>query len=108
MSLRVEIMEIRELIEQIERQAIVSLDREELSKLLAVADTIRADDTGLAGWIRVLLIDGRVAVQEQTTDGEILLRRLVSRDAAEQFVDRRLADYERMWDGCGCRIDYRL
>jgi hypothetical protein len=108
LSLRVEIMEIRELIEQIERQAIVSLDREELSKLLAVADTIRADDTGLAGWIRVLLIDGRVAVQEQTTDGEILLRRLVSRDAAEQFVDRRLADYERMWDGCGRRIDYRL
>ena len=101
-------MEIRELIEQIERQAVVSLDREDLPKLLEVADTIRADDTGLAGWIRVLFIDGRVAVQEQTTDGEILLRRLVSRDAAEQFVDRRLTDYELMWDGCGCRIDYRL
>ncbi len=101
-------MEIRELIEQIERQAVLSLDREDLPKLLEVADTIRADDTCLAGWIRILSIDGQVAVQEQTPGGEILLRRLASRDAAEQFVDRRLTDYERMWDGCGCKIDYRL
>ena len=101
-------MESRDLIDQTEKRQIVSLDPEDLPKFLAVADTIRADDTGLAGWIRVLFIDGRVAVQEQTTDGEILLRRLASRDAAEQFVDRRLTDYERMWDGCGCRIDYRL
>jgi hypothetical protein len=21
-------------------------------------------------------------------------------------VQRRLEQYERMWDGCGCRIDY--
>jgi hypothetical protein len=101
-------MESRDLIDQMEGQAILALEREQLPRLLEVADTIRADDTGLAGWIRILSIDGQVVVQEQTPGGEILLRRLASRDAAEQFVDRRLADYERMWDGCGCRIDYRL
>ena len=25
---------------------------------------------------------------------------------AVHFVDDRLAAYERMWDGCGCKIDY--
>lgn len=101
-------MEFRDLIDQIEKQAILSLGPGDLPKLLEAADTIRADDTCLAGWIRILSIGGHVAVQEQTPDGEILLRRLASREAAERFVDRRLADYERMWDGCGCKIDYHL
>jgi hypothetical protein len=99
-------MQISELIERIGRQAVVSLDREELPKLLEGAETIRADDTCLAGWIRVLSIGGQVVVQEQAPDGEVLLRRLTSREDAERFVDRRLSDYERMWEGCGCRIDY--
>ena len=101
-------MEARVLIDQIQEQEIVSLDPEDLPKLLAVADTIRADDTCLAGWIRILSIEGRLLVQEQTPAGEVLLRRLASREGAERFVERRLADYERMWDGCGCKIDYRV
>ena len=101
-------MESRDLIGQIERQEIVSLDPEDLPKLLAVADTIRADDTCLAGWIRILSIEGRLLVQEQTPAGEVLLRKHDSREAAERFVERRLTDYERMWDGCGCKIHYHV
>jgi hypothetical protein len=101
-------MESRDLIEQTEKRQIVSLDPEDLPKFLAVADTIRADDTCLAGWIRILSVDGRIVVQEQTPEGEVLLRRYDSREAAERFVERRLADYERMWDGCGCKIDYHV
>jgi hypothetical protein len=26
--------------------------------------------------------------------------------AAQQFVADRMAQYERMWDGCGCRVRY--
>jgi hypothetical protein len=100
-------MESRNLIARIEEQGILPLDREDLPKLLEEADTIRADDTRLAGWIRVLSIDGRIVIQEETPDGEVLLRRVDSPASAERFVERRLADYERMWDGCGCRIDYR-
>jgi hypothetical protein len=99
-------MESRDLIDRIEKQAILPLDRGDLPKLLEEADTIRADDTRLAGWIRVLSVDGLIVIQEETPDGEILLRRFDSQASAERFVERRLADYERMWDGCGCRIDY--
>jgi hypothetical protein len=91
---------------QFEEQAIIALDREKLPELLEVAEVIRADDTCVAGWIRILLINDRFAVQEQTPSGVVLLRRLISRDAAERFVEARLRDYERMWDGCGCKIDY--
>ncbi len=27
-------------------------------------------------------------------------------EAARRFVEDRMETYERMWDGCGCRIDY--
>ncbi|MGD8895608.1 MAG: hypothetical protein PVJ73_06200 [Acidobacteriota bacterium] len=99
-------MKPRDLIDQMDSRAVLTLEREDLPRLLEVAETIRADDTGLSGWIRILSIDGRVAVQEQTPDGEVLLRRLASRETAERFVDGRLASYERMWDGCGCKIEY--
>jgi hypothetical protein len=100
-------MDVRELTERIGESVVVSLDPDRLPGLLEVAVTMRAEDTRLAGWIRILRIEGRLVVQEETPEGEVLLRGLASRDAAERFVDRRLSDYERMWDGCGCRIDYR-
>ncbi len=101
-------MDSHDLIDQIETQEIVSLDPEDLPKLLAVAEPIRAEDTGLAGWIRIVTIEGPILVQEQTPDGVILVRKHDSREAAARFVERRLAAYERMWDGCGCKIDYHL
>lgn len=41
-------------------------------------------------------------IEEQTPDGEVLLRGVTTRDAAGRFVDGRLADYEQMW------VPYRL
>jgi hypothetical protein len=100
-------MDTRELIERIQQLGVVSIDPERLPGLLEATETLRADDTRLAGWIRILRLEGQILIQEQTPDGEVLLRGVTTRDAAERFVDGRLADYERMWDGCGCRIDYR-
>jgi hypothetical protein len=85
---------------------VVKIDRDELVRVLEWAEAIRAEDTVLAGWIRILSLDGHVLVQEETPDRDILVRKLASIDAANGLVDGRLADYERMWDGCGCKIDY--
>ena len=100
-------MDIDELREQIETQAILAIDEEELTALLEAAETVREADTCLSGWIRILSLDGHVLVQEQTTEGEILIRRMASLETAEYLVGDRLATYERMWDGCGCKVDYR-
>jgi len=93
-------------VEQVDRQGLVTLDERSLHMLLETAEIVRDDDTCLAGRIRILFLDGFVMVQEQTQDGRVLLRRFGSRKAAESFVDDRLATYERMWDGCGCKVDY--
>ena len=100
-------MEIRELISLLEERAVVALDQDGLNKLLELAEVIREDDTGIAGRIRILRIGECFAYQEQTPDGEILVRRMNSREAAERFLEDRLRDYDRMWNGCGCKIDYQ-
>jgi len=25
---------------------------------------------------------------------------------ADLFIDERMETYDRMWDGCGCKVDY--
>ena len=33
-------------------------------------------------------------------------RLLGSREAVRRFVEKRMEEYERMWDGCGVKVDY--
>jgi len=98
-------MEPQELRDQIEKQAIIALDGEILPELLAEVEIIRADDTCVGGWIRILVIGEHFVVQEKIPDGDVLIRRLYSREAAERFVERRLAAYQPLWDGCACTIE---
>ena len=98
-------MEPQELRDQIEKQAIIALDGEILPELLAEVVIIRADDTCVGGWIRILVIGEHFVVQEKIPDGDVLIRRLYSREAAERFVERRLSAYQPLWDGCACKMD---
>ena len=78
----------------------------ELPELLAVGRCLREVDTRLAGVLRVLELGGVLLMQEQTTRGQLLVRRIASLEAAEGLIAGRLEIYERMWDGCGCKVDY--
>ena len=79
---------------------------DELQKLLESAELVRSDNTGFCGEIRILKVKEGFVVQERSDKGEILVRRFDTLDQARAFVDQRLAEYDRMWDGCGCKIDY--
>ena len=95
-----------ELVTKLQTQAPIPVDREVLVGLLETAEVLRQDNTCVAGWIRVLSVDGVILVQEETPDGNALARRMLSIEDANDFVNDRLASYERMWDGCGCKINY--
>jgi hypothetical protein len=99
-------MKVIEVVETLRSQAPFPIDRRALVDLLEAATVVRQEDTCIAGSIRVLSVGGVILVQEQTTDGNALVRRMTTFEDADEFVDRRLAIYERMWDGCGCKIDY--
>jgi hypothetical protein len=97
---------IDDLIVGLHHSGLIAIDRDTLRELIDAAELLREDDTHLAGWIRVLALGGSILVQEETPKGEVLVRRMPSRDSAERFVDLRMQSYERMWNGCGCKVDY--
>jgi hypothetical protein len=62
--------------------------------------------TGIAGDLIVVRTPLGPAVVEAPAEDERIIRLLGDAANARRFVDERLAQYERMWEGCGCRIDY--
>ena len=93
-------------IREVDRGEVAELKKNDLDDLLSRAHEVRVEDTIVAGWIRILVLDARILVQEQTTRGVILVRAMPNLEDAEDLVRGRLEIYERMWDGCGCRVDY--
>ena len=91
---------------RLREEKILTLTSDELAELLESAVALSEADTRMCGPIRILDLDGTIAVQEQAREGEILVRELPSVAEARRFVDERLDAYERLWDGCGCKIDY--
>jgi hypothetical protein len=92
--------------ERLAEGRIVTATQEELLELLEAAEVLSDQDTLVAGHLRVLDLSGLILVQEETPEGQLLVRRAESVEAAQALVADRLATYERMWDGCGCKIDY--
>lgn len=78
-------------------------DWQELAGRLRVLET---HETGIAGPLLITRCSLGLVAVEQPGPGRRVLRPLPTRRAATQFVQERLATYERMWDGCGCKIDY--
>ena len=88
-------------------RGIVVRQPDELSGLIESAELLREDDTHIAGKIRILRVGDRILVQEQEPETRnLILREFPSQGEAEKFVEDRLETYDRMWDGCGCKIDY--
>ncbi len=94
-------------IEALKVGAPVEVTAAELAALLAGCETVREVRPVLAGPIRILRRGAAVALQEESPRGELFLRRLGALAEAEAILEDRLATYERMWDGCGCKVHYR-
>lgn len=99
-------MDIDDLLERLSDAARLGLSPDELAGLLEEAELVREEDTCISGMIRILRLKNTVLVQEQAPDREIVIRIRPTVEAAAEFVAGRLETYERMWDGCGCKVDY--
>jgi hypothetical protein len=82
------------------------LSSKELSELLISSEKIFEQDTRLRDYIRVLKFENVFYLQEKTDRGEIILRQFLNVSDALKIANNRLAIYDKMWDGCGCKINY--
>jgi hypothetical protein len=69
-------------------------------------DEIERHATGIAGDLIIIQTAAGLAAVEEPNSAQRVVRLLTGDDEARQFVRQRIEQYERMWDGCGCKVDY--
>ena len=99
-------MNIELIIKKAKKSEYVILSEPGLKNLLSVAKVIQEKDTHISGMIRLLQLDGKLLIQEKSNKGEFLVRLMKTKKEADDFIKERLDTYNRMWDGCGCKVDY--
>lgn len=97
----------RDILSAVREEKYVLITKAELDELLSESELLAEVDTHMNKTIRLLNYRGDLIFQEYSFDGEIFVRYMESREAADAFVEKRLDTYERMWDGCGCKINFR-
>jgi len=95
-----------ELRRRLEAERIVSLSAAAWTAVAGEFEQVERHDTHIAGDLLVVRTDAGLAAVEQPNSGERIVRLLGSVREAKAFVRARLDLYERMWDGCGCKVDY--
>lgn len=85
---------------------LVRLSGSEWESMADEFEDVERHHTVVAGDLVIIRVDGVYAAVEQPRTEERVVRRLDDGERMRAFVRERLEQYERMWDGCGCRIDY--
>ena len=84
----------------------VPLSAREWEAFAAEFPVVERHDTQLAGELLIVRAGGDLAAVESPSRGARVARLLGGPPEADAFVRKRLEDYERMWDGCGVKVDY--
>jgi len=99
-------MNLERIISSIKKKKYLMISEPELNELLSHSKMIIEENTYMSDKIRLLEYNHELLLQEKTTKDENLIRVMKTKKEAEEFIKQRLEIYNRMWDGCGCRIDY--
>jgi len=94
------------LIESLSESKKVYFPVKELDSILSESEILFEHNTLISDFIRIIKIDDRIIVQEKTDKNEIALHLFENLRKAKKFVNERVDIYEKMWDGCGCKIRY--
>ena len=94
------------LLGELGRGAIATLKASDWESLAAGFEVLESHDTQFAGMLLVVRGPSGLAAVEEPSAAVRVVRPLADESAARAFVAQRLALYERMWDGCGCKVEY--
>jgi hypothetical protein len=95
-----------EFVERLDSGGTVRLSATEWSHLSSHFAVVERHDTQLAGDLLIVEAAGRVIAVEAPSRDARVARLLGGRKEATEFVQRRFEEYERMWDGCGVKVEY--
>ena len=99
-------MTIEDLKNRLSAERIVPLPAEVWAELAPEFEEVERHTTFVAGELLIVRSGSNLAAVEAPSSDERVVRRLADAEEARRFVAERLDQYERMWDGCGCKVDY--
>jgi len=99
-------MTVSEFREKLAAGGTLPLSKAEWEVLAPAFPEVERHNTQLAGPLLIVEVgESLVAVEQPSRDARVA-RLLGGSEEARVFVERRLEEYERMWDGCGVKIEY--
>jgi len=101
-------MTAKYLLDSIAKKKILILPENKLDQILNIKGLkiSREDNTYVCNQIRILELNEKILTLEFTLNHELSIRKFDNLKEAEEFVNDRLETYDKMWDGCGCKVDY--
>ena len=99
-------MKIDDIINKLKTQQLLILPIENLDEIIGNVEILEDKDTLMSDHIRILKRNNIILIQEITSKNELAIRIVESIEQASKFVSERMETYERMWDGCGCKVNY--
>jgi len=99
-------MNLEKVVSTLKRKKYLIISEAELNELLSKSELLLEENTYLSDKIRLLKYNDDLLIQEKSTKEEFLVRRMNTKKEAEDLIKERLDIYNRMWDGCGCKVDY--
>jgi hypothetical protein len=97
---------VDEFAEAVKDGGIVPLSADQWEALAPSFPLVSSHPTQLAGDLLIVRSDHGLVAVESPSRGARVARLLGEPDAADAFVHKRMEEYERMWDGCGVKVDY--
>jgi hypothetical protein len=99
-------MKLEEFLEKVAAGGPVPLSAEEWEALSPSFPEVERHNTQLAGDLIIVQVGAeRMAVESPSREARVA-RLLGSVEEARTFVAKRMEEYERMWDGCGVKVEY--
>jgi hypothetical protein len=99
-------MNTEAIISSAKKKKYLIISEPELNELLSQSNIIIEENTYISDKIRLLQFEDELIIQEKTTKNEYLIRVMKTKKEAEELIKQRLEIYDKMWDGCGCKVEY--
>ena len=99
-------MNISKLLLSLNDKNYLVIDENQLGELVSKSVVVIEQDTLISDKIRLLKINNEFIMQEKSNKDELLIRSIKSLEEGEELIKKRMEIYDKMWDGCGCKIDY--
>jgi hypothetical protein len=99
-------MNIESLIKMAKNSKYLRLSENDLKNLISASKVLEEEDTLISDKIRLLKFKDKLLIQEKTNKDEFLVRLMKTKKEADNFIKERLEIYDRMWEGCGCKVEY--